>query len=119
MKVTDTFYSVKAPHELQERLSDLCAISCYAKSLGLNDLSKQAKDAYFNLSGQWDEQAKKEAKKKSAGWFLQVIGGGSYYSVDSSNKWEDESWLWESISKASTNTERQKELKRLLDKINK
>ncbi len=89
MKVTDTFYSVKAPHELQERLSDLCAISCYAKSLGLNDLSKQAKEAYFNLSGQWDEQAKKEAKKKSAGWFLQVIGGGSYYSVDSSNKWEE------------------------------
>ena len=119
MKVTDTFYSVKAPHELQERLSDLCAICYYAKSLGLNDLSKQAKDTYFKLSEQWDEQAKKEAKKKSAGWFLQAIGGGSYYSVDSSNKWEDESWLWESISKASTNTERQKELKRLLDKINK
>ena len=119
MKVTDTFYSVKAPHELQERLSELCAICYYAKSLGLNDLSKQAKDTYFKLSEQWDEQAQKEAKKKSAGWFLQVIGGGSYYSVDSSNKWEDESWLWDSISKASTNTERQKELKRLLDKINK
>ena len=50
MIVTDTFYSITAPMELQLRLSDLCAISYYAKALGLNDLSKQAKDAYFELS---------------------------------------------------------------------
>ena len=118
MIVTDTFYSITAPVELQLRLSDLCAISYYAKALGLNDLSKQAKDAYFELSKQWDEQAEKDAKKKSSGWFKQVIGGGSYYSVSSSNHWENDSLLWEAMSKAATNAEIQKELKKLLDKVN-
>ena len=37
MIVTDTFYSITAPMELQLRLSDLCAISYYAKALGLNE----------------------------------------------------------------------------------
>ena len=118
MIVTDTFYTIKAPGKLQERLSDLCAISYYAKALGLNDLSKQAKDAYFELSKQWDEQAQKDAKKKSSGWFKQVIGGGSYYSVSSSTHWENDSLLWEAMSKAATNSEIQKELKKLLDKVN-
>ena len=108
MIVTDTFYTIKAPGKLQERLSDLCAISYYAKALGLNDLSKQAKD----------EQAQKDAKKKSSGWFKQVIGGGSYYSVSSANQWENDSLLWEAMSKAATNAEIQKELKKLLDKVN-
>ena len=117
MIVTESRYTIKAPEQLRERLSDLCAISYYAKTLGLEDLSKQAKDIYFDISLQWDEQAKKDAKKKSSGWFARGIGGGVYYRVDSANKWKNDSFMWETVSKVMSISDIQKELKSLLEKM--
>lgn len=120
MKVTHTTHFITPPTELLGRLSALAAVAAFANTLRLTDLYNQAKDAYNNLSNQWDSHAQAQAKAQSHTTWL---GGGDTYLAHQSNNWEWDYKLSTSIvqeyAKTHSTYDIQNELKRLLGNINK
>lgn len=96
-------YTLNAPEELELKLDLLSTISAFAKELELNELAKQAKDIYLNLSSQWDEYAKEEVNKRNPNWFSRTIHNAATYEYISANKWDTDYHSSETTAKNINN----------------
>lgn len=116
MRITDRYGSIDPPLELMHRLNQLAMIAAIAKKIELNDLFNQAYNAYHSLANSFDSQAKEYCKKNSRHSWL---GGIVSYTYTSANCWTYYYNRYKNHINDYDNLRLQKELRDLLDKVNK
>lgn len=115
ISVTKTIYHINPPVQLTSYLMELVLTSVAAKNLGYDKLFEQLKDAYIQISDEWDFKMDSEAKKKS---YTNWLGGGDIYLVTHTNRWDQDFNHYKDYCKGLSKEMLQYYIERFLHKLN-